>query len=1049
MDNGTVRIQCQQCGARFRVLPSLKEFTCPKCRARLAVSARVVQATASLDISCEQPSARNREPLARAEPSETTRRSYDSRSFAGQPNGTPTETPGRDALLAATVKAIYRGMRHPWLRGLLYGLLLFPVFTLYQSSLLKGLIILAVIAAVACLLAMVLLWLAGRWRATATMSASTETRGNAPDTAHAHSRPRSRLAGLATSLAIMVGVCGALFGLKGQGVFDIWPDNQDPTPALSAGLAPLENLASIREPVGQFDEKPWIAADFVIVNPSHVAVALARNATQLRVLAKAVDDDAVRAMKTAWIASVQIRGNDPALARQVLARSDVGALVDAELCKQIERSWRAYSFIPGDCHLMLFNDLRSRKRRIGHIPKADDPVRLAQTEFTFLDLIPTRLDSKIPAHLEGDKLPVNAFKSERIAKELIQPGTQKIDLTESELRDSADFLDVCLYEVLRKLESKEPRFLHLHVDRVSVRTEELMRLLTDEEKRIVDKAQEELSRAAQPTKLSEEVTRKVLTPPSKSKADRSAKRSAEEDARLAHLREQLHRLRELEDHAGRLTGEIRSRLAKAGMPMAEGARQAIVVDSAKEANKSQPLPFEKSFEERLIGCSHVLYTDIRSPESRGRYQLSMRLVEIPSGTILWEDLGDRADSSPHALEVVDSPYLLSTGQLVLLTFQGEKRPELSGPEESLLGGFPLNLPLFTWENTPKTTKPAAPAFTHPHQAATRRSRQPFSPAMSPPEGLYTRLGYEESSGAPAGRDVAFRELFSTDRPQLVASSLVRKIPVSSLVEIPEAHAMRYVLWRLAKVILPLAGRVVAIESRGRKSLDLTLSRKDGVKAGDRLVVIRPAGFVPQGAANQKKVREEEPEHSDSDAILPVELTVTQVHDRGAKAIYERDAAQADDMAAQVQPGMVVHGKLPRKVTVAILPPKVDLSNLPAEFLNGRSGKQEAQEMMNHVGKRLIALVQSGLLELKVSLVEREEIEKLVEERDLRDIDLEKAVSIGRLTGASHLILGTVSPSPEFNFRAPVSLRVVEVESGRIVDRLEFRFSVAQMEHWKP
>ena len=58
------------------------------------------------------------------------------------------------------------------------------------------------------------------------------------------------------------------------------------------------------------------------------------------------------------------------------------------------------------------------------------------------------------------------FKVEFVPGELVHPETERLDPSETELEESVDFLDLCLSSVLKKIESKEPGFLHVYVDQV-------------------------------------------------------------------------------------------------------------------------------------------------------------------------------------------------------------------------------------------------------------------------------------------------------------------------------------------------------------------------------------------------------------------------------------------------------------------------------------------------------------------------------------------------------------------------------------------------------
>jgi hypothetical protein len=65
----------------------------------------------------------------------------------------------------------------------------------------------------------------------------------------------------------------------------------------------------------------------------------------------------------------------------------------------------------------------------------------------------------------------------------------------------------------------------------------------------------------------------------------------------------------------------------------------------------------------LVQATHLLLTDIRHPEQGGRYQVSMRLVDVLTGEILWEDQGDRqpTNGSPGNSRQVDPKQAELTG----------------------------------------------------------------------------------------------------------------------------------------------------------------------------------------------------------------------------------------------------------------------------------------------------------------------------------------------------------------------------------------------------
>lgn len=235
---------------------------------------------------------------------------------------------------------------------------------------------------------------------------------------------------------------------------------------------------------------------------------------------------------------------------------------------------------------------------------------------------------------------------------------------------------------------------------------------------------------------------------------------------------------------------------------------------------------------------------------------------------------------------------------------------------------------------------------------------------------------------------------------------------------------------MAHAILPLAGRITLSDLP--RQVEVGLRWQDGVRQGDRLTVLRPTAL--SGGEGTM------------DVPVPVELILTAVDDRGSRAYY--DAAPG----VELRDNDLAHRKLKEKPRVAVMELTSDLRNMPAgevqQFLRGKAQTEpELTQFTEYVGKRLTILLQGALLQLQIPMVERENLDKVAAEQRLEDVDEQKAVEIGQLVGATHLVLGRMSP--DYNDRTAVSLRVVRADTGGVIEQVEFSFTRAQMEGWNP
>jgi hypothetical protein len=479
-------------------------------------------------------------------------------------------------------------------------------------------------------------------------------------------------------------------------------------------------------------------------------------------------------------------------------------------------------------------------------------------------------------------------------------------------------------------------------------------------------------------------------------------------ATLKELSQLSHTPRFSTEDENRIASEIRSRLVALEVPVLE--RSVVGALSRERAS------FEAAEQVGLIGASHLIVYRLRRQSTRGAFDLSIRLVRISTGEIRFEDLGEfRRPRVQPVLEKLAAPppYLRDTGRLAVLRFAPRRIPELPRSLDSLYGGLPLRLSLIEFTDRPRK-KPAA------------TKNQPIPDV---PEGIDFRLGYIES-GDDQGEHVLFRDLFGSHVQSIPRSDIASTSLVTSDGNVPQAHRMRHAVWRMMRHTVPIAGKIVDISG---SQVELSLRRQDDIKPGERLTVIRvseSADLTRQG----------------SEFVLPHEIILTEVNDFGCRGIL------ADATLEPLRIGDLAHKKSEKPSVVAMLGFSTDISSLtPAQRSLLRQSMsmsdRDIESYMVHVGMRLAELLQAALVDLKVPVVERKYLEKVRSEQRLRDLDASTSAQLGRLTGATHVVVGRTSPG--WTRGASVNLQVVAVETGLVVGQLSFLFDKQQMDYWTP
>jgi FlhB HrpN YscU SpaS Family len=415
---------------------------------------------------------------------------------------------------------------------------------------------------------------------------------------------------------------------------------------VAAPVPPSEPPPAPPQPA-PFDDRPWTASDLVLINPPQYTVALKATAHQgqrnYQVLAKAYDDKAREARKTAWDARVPVVGNDAGLARRVFASYEVGQTLEGKTLEELQFLLRPREFLPTGGRLASYYDLRNRARRVGHV------LRQTDAALEFAALVPTAKErSELTPGDEAGPIPL--YRTESISlKEHVQPGSVHLDLNDGLLRDQVDFLDYCAYNAILKLQANQYRPIFLLVDVMADVYQSEVGL--DAVKRDLHEAGQSaetlaaLATEQRATSCAQIIAQALFDLEGRQQARdlAAAKRKAVEQ-RVSALRTELQRLRGLIDQENRLKSEIRSRLVRAGVPQVERSERARdLILNKVSGQKWLGLPDARSAEAgELIAASHLLLAEMRTPEAGGRYQLSMRLIDVYFGTILWEDQSDRS-----------------------------------------------------------------------------------------------------------------------------------------------------------------------------------------------------------------------------------------------------------------------------------------------------------------------------------------------------------------------------------------------------------------------
>ena len=387
-------------------------------------------------------------------------------------------------------------------------------------------------------------------------------------------------------------------------------------------------------------------------------------------------------------------------------------------------------------------------------------------------------------------------------------------------------------------------------------------------------------------------------------------------------------------------------------------------------------------------ATHLLLVTVKNARTTGDYHLAMRLYR-EDGKEVWTDEGDRVLDTAG----VGSQYHVASG-----------RPALVYLKEKAFGNF-----------VGQESPPVMPGIKN--RAVNER---------------FSHLVYLESpvdSPVIQYRTLFQKDVFKTPRDQFESLRLIETAG-----DVPQEHILRYVACRIAESTLPPAGRV--LQANGQAAV-VTLGQKHGLKAGDRLRVVRvrpaPTSLTEPGAVSGRYYGL----FAQGDYFLPTQLTVTEAAERqatvtvsptGLEHEYAENVAlrENDLVLAKASGTRIVAIEAP--ILVQPIPLVITRLGLNTKPLVRQKFEMNAKQ----TGTQVTELLQSALKNLGVPVV-------VAQAQDGR----RKGSNGSR--EATHRVYGSITLSPKINVEARSSaqpvyrmeLKVSPIGSNEVIEQFEF------------
>lgn len=424
-------------------------------------------------------------------------------------------------------------------------------------------------------------------------------------------------------------------------------------------------------------QQQWDQVDFILVNPGYRVVGLRaidqRGERGFRVVAKAADTDlslfegveqetpsaprakAKEIISHFWKRRQPVFSFDTGLAQRVFAEVAEGDELRGENLDKVARYWEPTRFVPAK-PAVAYLDAKTNLRRFGFA------LGQRENQLLFCDLVPERSLSRT-SH-DGHRELIDGFFVEPVSMvDRIKPDSLAMDLAVSDLKQQADTLDVFLMEMLRIVQQRQSQATNLSEKRApclyvakvesDLTVENLTKAMrADLEKRnlmVADELKAFLKpyegRAVTPWEILDELRRAAMEKEKElARANLARDIRAKYEEEVEFLRRHIAAIAQLVEQERSLGGEIRKRLNRAQLVMVDRSTEFKDVLAAKVEGKkwaSEGVSVDAALTSGLIDATHVLLTEIRSPRSGGSCELSMRLVDVSTGAIIWEDQADR------------------------------------------------------------------------------------------------------------------------------------------------------------------------------------------------------------------------------------------------------------------------------------------------------------------------------------------------------------------------------------------------------------------------
>lgn len=467
--------------------------------------------------------------------------------------------------------------------------------------------------------------------------------------------------------------------------------------------------------------------------------------------------------------------------------------------------------------------------------------------------------------------------------------------------------------------------------------------------------------------------------------------------RLVKDFEEGTRTRLYEIHYGRGNGDFQPNSRERSLPPSQLLRQyaRAIEDEVYERLVDMEIPvvereyaeqvrLEQSYETvpdirdlaRLADATHLVIAELDDALSGSSYRLSVRLVDLATGTDRW------AGSDDEAVPVVmdANPFSLQTGQPAFISLKPP--PEGEEPTTPIrIDGFesPLSVPLVGGSTSSADAKP-----------------------------LVLIEGREQGQ-------VIYRPFFSRQTrsiPEELISLEELDNPNKDLKN--NAQLIRYVVWRLSRKALTPAGRIIHLQ--GSQSATVSLGRQDGVKPGDVLRVLRQFS-IPDSPGEAAGL-------SPREVLLPARLTVSEVLEDTSRVRIAENEFQSTWTQAEYEPqiGDVVVSRVEPRRQIGVYPTgwRPPSSNVLISQLNWNNPVQRQRNITtaDSVSKLLQETMALGLQKISPP-----QVGEVVIGRN-GDVDMDETLSRAGAAGITHMLGGEIEWVAAHTFRVTMKLREI-------------------------